>query len=240
MLTVSNGGLMEKNLVLLIFLMLASCGQQPSNSSDGLTLGQAAAKVQCAKDTDCKGDRICDSGQCMDPKANALTGGSIQNTEANIEAPQDKDRSTTVDALIEADLVNALRQKPGAMERIGDSGRAIRGYINSGYVTKKPTERSDYSDYRILQKPAYFMGHALVAIEEEYFQKWIGCCVSPGMAVTLKITGTDADLKAFAAKNGCSIDMDSEEFTNVPLQLLPKQPKGTYATLSCKERDFKE
>lgn len=35
-------------------------------------LGARAAAAQCATDIDCKGDRVCDSGQCVDPISNDL------------------------------------------------------------------------------------------------------------------------------------------------------------------------
>lgn len=40
---------------------MASSNQQPATSN--------AAMQQCSKDTDCKGERICDNGQCMAPIA---------------------------------------------------------------------------------------------------------------------------------------------------------------------------
>lgn len=134
-------------------------------------------------------------------------------------------------------MIAALRQKPGTSERIGNSADAIIGYVNAGYVNKLPDSRADYSDYRILKKPAKFMGHTLVAIEEEYMQEYIGCCVSPGMSVTLRISPTGDDLDKFASMNGCSVSKHNGE--GLAEMGLPNAPKGTYATLDCKERDLK-
>lgn len=135
-------------------------------------------------------------------------------------------------------LIAALRQKPGTSERIGSSRDAIMGYANAGYVNKQPDYRADYSDYRTLKKPAKFMGHTLVSIEEEYMQKYVGCCVSPGMSVTVRISPTGDDLDTFASKNGCSVSRDTDDYYSTDMG-LPKAPKGTYASLNCKERDIK-
>lgn len=50
----------------LLMLSLAAC-DKPAEST-GQTNQEAA---QCAKDTDCKGERICESGQCVNPNTQA-------------------------------------------------------------------------------------------------------------------------------------------------------------------------
>lgn len=50
----------------LLALSLTACDKPAENTSPS---NQASA--QCAKDTDCKGDRICESGQCISPNAQA-------------------------------------------------------------------------------------------------------------------------------------------------------------------------
>ncbi len=153
-------------------------------------------------------------------------------------APGENSSSSKDSASLQDSLINALRRKAGSTERMGDSRIAILGYVNAGYVSKQPDQRVDYSDYRVLKKPADFMGHTLVAIEEEYFDEWIGCCVSPGMAVTVRLNSGGQDLADFASKSGCRLSLDSEEFSSVPDHLVPKLPKGSYATVTCKERDL--
>ena len=142
------------------------------------------------------------------------------------------------DTELQAALIAALRQKPGTDELIGSSGDAILAYANAGYVAKEPDFRADYSDYRVIKKPALFMGHNLVAIEEEYMQEYVGCCVSPGMAVTVRVSPSGEDLDAFASRSGCSVSRDSDDYYSSADIGLPKAPKGTYVTLSCKERDL--
>ena len=62
--------------------------------------------------------------------------------------------------------------------------------MQAGYIDNKPNLRADYTDYYLLNKPARFMGHELVMIEEEYMSRYIGCCVSPGAGLSVKVSGS--------------------------------------------------
>lgn len=57
---------MKSLTLLLAALVLSACTAQesPSQKTD---VAQAPTILQCAKDTDCKGDRICDNGACANP-----------------------------------------------------------------------------------------------------------------------------------------------------------------------------
>ncbi len=146
-------------------------------------------------------------------------------------------RGTPDDAKLANVLLDALRLKPGTAERVLPSSKPIVAYANAGYLDIKPLMRIDYSDYRIFKKPAYLLGHGLVAIDEEYFKEWVGCCVATGLAVTVKVNGSLTGLKNFAGVNGCSLIRDTDARYYPPDVPLPSAPKGTYATLSCKQRD---
>lgn len=139
-------------------------------------------------------------------------------------------------ALVNA-LLDAMRIKPGTLERLGDSGKAIVAIANAGFVNLKPDERIDYSDYRIFRKPFFVLGQELVVIDEEYFDVYVGCCVSPGVEITVKISGSLDQMQNFAQENRCTLSRDSDENYFGPQISIPDAPKGTYAQLSCKERD---
>jgi hypothetical protein len=62
------GGTVKKTLFLSLF-MLASCNASNEPVDVAQTNPRIGAALQCAKDTDCKGDRICESGACMSPTA---------------------------------------------------------------------------------------------------------------------------------------------------------------------------
>lgn len=55
-----------RRLVILLLLMLPSC--DGSGEKKGAT---AFSGQQCGKDTDCKGDRVCDEGKCVSPARSA-------------------------------------------------------------------------------------------------------------------------------------------------------------------------
>lgn len=139
---------------------------------------------------------------------------------------------------LEKSLINALSLKKGSTERLGNSGKTIQSYMKEGFVNKKPNQRADYTDYYLLKKPAMFMGHELLVIEEEYMSKYIGCCVSPGMGVTVKVSGSPKNLENFAVKNKCTLTNDVDiqaELKSVSVNA--NFPRGQYASLSCRERD---
>lgn len=140
---------------------------------------------------------------------------------------------------IEEGLINALRIKKSTRKRLGDSGKAIQAYMKQGIVNKKPNASIDYTDYYLVNKPTSFMGHELLVIEEEYMTQYIGCCVSPGVGVSLKIVGDTKNLEDFAQKNGCSLTKEfdlEKELSNLGMDA--KFNKGEFASLSCRERDI--
>lgn len=139
---------------------------------------------------------------------------------------------------LESGLIHALQLKKGTTERVGTSGKAIAAYMREGYIGKHPDQRADYTDYYLLKKPASFMGHELVLIEEEYITQYIGCCVSPGAGVTVKVRGNTQKLQAFASAQRCTLTdpVDIRHALN-EVAIKTRLPKGHYASLSCRERD---
>lgn len=61
---------MRRALIVAAGLLISACNQQPANNSTGAASAITTAPLQCAKDTDCKGDRICESGKCVAPNSN--------------------------------------------------------------------------------------------------------------------------------------------------------------------------
>ena len=140
---------------------------------------------------------------------------------------------------IEEGLINALRIKKSTRKRLGDSGKAIQAYMKQEIVNKKPNASIDYTDYYLINKPASFMGHELLVIEEEYMTQYIGCCVNPGVGVSLKIVGDTKNLEDFAQKNECSLTKKfdlKKELSNLGIET--KFNEGEFASLSCREHDM--
>lgn len=221
--------------ILAIIAALSACG-----SSESPQTASAKTLLQCSKDTDCKGDRICDTGECKSPDSVSHIA-QIDTETKPISQTTNEPAQNKMEKDLQDALIAALSQKPGTKERLGNAADAILGYVNAGYAKIQPDHRWDYSDYRILTKPTTFMGHTLVAIEEEYMREWVGCCVSPGISVTVRISQNGDSLDAFASKNGCSVSRDTDEYYYPKAEDigLPAAPKGTYASLDCKERDLR-
>ncbi|MGK5081299.1 hypothetical protein [Janthinobacterium sp. HLX7-2] len=89
-----------------------------------------------------------------------------------------------------------------------------------------------------MNKATPFLGHELVLIEEEYITHYIGCCVSPGAGVTVKVHGSTKNLQQFARASHCTltdhVDL-AQELRDVAIKT--KLAKARYASLSCRERD---
>ncbi len=160
----------------------------------------------------------------------ARTAGAPQAQAAHSE--------NTLDARLEQGLLQALRLDRARQDRAAPSGPAIQAYIQAGYLELKPTVRADYTDYRLLKRPAHLLGHELLLVEEEYMTQYVGCCVNHGVGAVLRLHGDAGALQRFAQDNGCrvSLPFDAKEelsWTGLPLDW----PKGDYARLSCRERD---
>ena len=141
-------------------------------------------------------------------------------------------------AELETGLAQALHLKKGSSERVGTSGQAIQAYMRAGLIDSKPNQRADYTDYYLLNKPARFMGHELVMIEEEYMARYIGCCVSPGAGLSVKVSGSLKPLAQFAHVHRCSLNDNADVQSELAsLGIRRKLAPGRYATLSCRERD---
>ena len=144
---------------------------------------------------------------------------------------------------LENNLLSTLKLKLnefGDIERNGNHGKAIRAYMNKGYIDKKPTVyRADYVDYYVLKKPAYVLGHELKVIEEEYMSEYVGCCVNEGVGVVLKLTGSMQKLENFAQKNKCVVEPIDYDYYYESLGIVNAIPeKGVFVEMSCRANDI--
>ena len=82
------------------------------------------------------------------------------------------------------------------------------------------------------------MGHDLMVIEEEYITRYTGCCVNPGIGVTVRAIGDTENLAKFSKENSCSLSGDinlKAQFDDVAIKF--KVSRGRYASLSCRDND---
>jgi len=142
------------------------------------------------------------------------------------------------DTRLENQLILALKIKPDGQDRQAESRPVMRAYQQAAIISKKPQQRADYIDFYLLQKPASFMGHTLILLEEEYMDQYVGCCVSPGMGLILKTNADTRAVQDFANKNACTFTPRADVFDRLRMfHIDHKLAKADYAMLSCRERD---
>lgn len=143
--------------------------------------------------------------------------------------------ASTPEKLVEKLLV-ALRPVPD-FKRQENAGAVIREFKAEGLIPFRP-QRIDYTDYYLLLQPLPAFGQDLILIEEEYMLKFVGCCVSEGAGLVLRIVGDLRPLEEFAKANQCRVEeykseAQLKEFTHIRFSV----PLGRYAALSCRVRD---
>lgn len=139
---------------------------------------------------------------------------------------------------LENQLIPALKIKQNGQDRQAESRPVILAYQRAGLISKKPQQRADYIDFYLLQKPASFMGHQLILLEEEYMDKYVGCCVSSGLGLMLRVNADTRPLQDFADKNACTFTPHADVFDRLKTYgIQHKLDKADYAQLSCREWD---
>jgi hypothetical protein len=123
-------------------------------------------------------------------------------------------------------------------ERQERAGGVLREFKKAGLIPLKP-QRVDYTDFYPLLKPIKIFGHDLILVEEEYMTKFIGCCVDEGAGIVLRLHGDVKKLGEFAQANKCQLtefrdQIEYKEQSRVRFTL----PSGSYASVSCRERDL--
>ncbi|MCH8621794.1 hypothetical protein [Undibacterium sp. TS12] len=140
---------------------------------------------------------------------------------------------------LEPRLRKALQIRKNGQERQARSRPVILAYKQAGILGKVPQQRADYIDFYLLRKPASFMGHRLVLLEEEYMDSYVGCCVSPGMGLAVQVHGDTSTVQEFAQKNACTFTAHADLAERLKTYGISHWlPKADYATLSCRERDL--
>lgn len=166
-------------------------------------------------------------------KSGSQDGNIQENSAPRIPAP----KNLANEPEIESELINTLRLK--GKQRVGGYRKAIETYSRKGLINKNPNQSIDYTDYYLVNKPLSFMGHQLLVIEEEYMQKYIGCCVSPGVGISIRVVGSTKNIEEFAHTNKCTFNNNvnlQEDLRQV--EIKTNLPQGDFASLSCRERDI--
>lgn len=75
-------------LTALTIIICAACSKAVEPIHQAAQVASPTQMQQCGKDTDCKGDRICHSGQCVNPNGvQTSTAGQVAPAEQNTATP---------------------------------------------------------------------------------------------------------------------------------------------------------
>jgi hypothetical protein len=153
----------------------------------------------------------------------ALTISALLSSVCVAQSNQVIERSLTADAKREHRLI--------------DGQKVVLQLSRQGVLSRKPSERRDYSSFYVPQQTVVVLGAKLVSFEHEYQGRYIGCCVNPGNAVILQpIDGTD-EIETFARRNGCKYSVGNE-ILYVPEMVgkaLSKPDRDSLVEVSCKD-----
>lgn len=143
----------KAGILFTALVLLAGCKEESDATSDmNLPVVNTA---QCSKDTDCKGDRICDKGVC----ANPVTAGGV--VDSPISTPNDVTPAAIEPAAPSSFSVQgtATYLNKGALEIFGENG--------SGEVVVKFAGKliRDNGDYAVSQISGFNIGdHQMILL----------------------------------------------------------------------------
>ncbi|WP_417541966.1 hypothetical protein [Methylophaga thalassica] len=143
-----------------------------------------------------------------------------------------------------SDALLALLRTPPS-ERIQPSSKklnAIERLKRLGIINSEPDIVTDYNHIYMANKQVPILGGVLLALNDEYLDSYVGCCVNPGIALVLDVGKKNADVLAlmeFAKENACSVTPYEQASMANELEesLLDTSHKEEIVVLSCKLHD---
>lgn len=132
----------QLTIVALLALALAGCDKPKEDTTQA-----AQPAAQCGKDTDCKGDRICESGQCVSPGAPSLTASRPESS-----------LSSAPSVAYEPLLISDSEAGPFSVQHM-ESGTALTYSSRAGVMNllESVVEYPDATGYVVIEK-AYSFG----------------------------------------------------------------------------------
>lgn len=140
-------------------------------------------------------------------------------------------------------LLSLLKTPPS--ERIQPSSEklnALETLKRLGIINLEPDIVADYNHIYLANKQVPILGGVLLALDDEYFDSYVGCCVNPGITLVIDVGNKNADaltLMEFAKENACSVTPFEQAImaNEVEEALIHTSNKGDIVVLSCKLRD---
>lgn len=148
---------LKKLLLSIVCLGLVACNGSEQAQTPAIGTTQPTTTLQCSKDTDCKGDRICEAGVCAAPASTGTVAPIVATLEsANTPKPVEKTDeykqaySCAMEGLKEGQdssviyCVGATRD-PSAVEEKAFSDAAKAYFVGDSVVTI-PGDKHDCPD----------------------------------------------------------------------------------------------
>jgi hypothetical protein len=185
--------LKQLTIIALLTLALTAC-DKPKEETTQVT--QAAA--QCAKDTDCKGERICEAGQCVNPTPQSpLATRPEPIAVAEVPAPA---------VAYEAILVSGKEAGPFTVTPI-DGGNAINYQSRAGVMNllESVVDYPDGTGYVVIEK-AYAFGPNKYVLVVSTGESGNSC---PATTYVLSFDTKSEFVDGKASIDGCSEEVES-------------------------------
>ena len=177
-------------IVALLALVISGCDKPKEETAQ---TNQPPA--MCAKDTDCKGDRICESGQCISPSAQPLAASKPELLQP--AAPS---------IAYESVLVSGEEAGPFTVTSM-DSGNAITYQSRAGVMNllESVVEYPDGTGYVTIEK-AYAFGPNKYVLIVSTGENGMSC---PATTYVLSFDTQSEYVDGKASIDGCSEEVES-------------------------------
>lgn len=139
-------------------------------------------------------------------------------------------------------LISLLKTSPEKIQQASENLKELDTLKKLGVINATPDLIADYNHIYIAKKQVPVLSGTFLALDHEFLDNYIGCCVNPGVAVVLHMEKEGADLSAvdqFAKENVCTVTpFELSPMTKeVEEAIFHNFKKENIVVLSCKLRD---
>ena len=139
-------------------------------------------------------------------------------------------------------VISLLKASPEKVQPSSETQKALETLKQHDIIKNEPDIVADYNHIYIANKQLPVLGGMLLALDHEYLEDWIGCCVNPGVALALQVKKDKHDssaLVSFARENHCTVKPFEQSFMTKDLKeaAFDHVKKEDVLVLSCKLSD---
>nr|WP_320166027.1 hypothetical protein [uncultured Methylophaga sp.] len=139
-------------------------------------------------------------------------------------------------------VISLLKASPENVQPSLETQKALEMLKQHGIIKNEPDIVADYNHIYIANKQLPVLGGVLLALDHEYLEDWIGCCVNPGVALALQVKKDKDDssaLASFAKENHCKVMPLEQSFMTKEVKeaAFDHVKKEDILVLSCKLSD---